>query len=60
MTAHAGEIAREGGTFHCAVCDARVEAHEGDPLPRCPNGHDVFNRRTNEPGDGTARRERQR
>jgi hypothetical protein len=58
MTARAGEIAREGGTFHCVICDERVDVHEGEELPRCSNGHDVFNRRTNEPDDGTARRAR--
>ena len=55
MTARAGEVAREGGTLHCAICDERVDVHEGEELPRCPNGHDVFNRRTNEPDDAAKR-----
>jgi DNA-directed RNA polymerase subunit RPC12/RpoP len=51
MPARTGDRAEAGGTFHCAVCGAKVEVHEGDEIPRCPNGHEVFNRRTNEPAD---------
>lgn len=58
MPARTGERAREGGTFHCAVCDAKVDVHEGEELPRCPNGHDLFDRRTNEFDDGRARHAR--
>lgn len=50
MPAYTGERARETGTFHCAVCGAKVYAEKGARIPECPNGHRVFNRRTGEPG----------
>jgi hypothetical protein len=49
MPAHTGEPAREGGRFHCAECGEAVDVREGEKIPRCPNGHTTFDRRTNEP-----------
>lgn len=51
MPAHTGEKARETGTFHCADCGAKVDVKEGEKIPRCPNGHETFDRRTGEPGN---------
>lgn len=50
MTARAGEKARKTGTFHCQVCSETVRVQEGDTIPECPNGHEKFDRRTDEPG----------
>lgn len=49
MPAYAGERARETGTFHCAQCGAKVRVRKGERIPECPNGHHVFDRRTDEP-----------
>jgi hypothetical protein len=49
MPAHAGEKARETGVFHCATCRAKVAVKKGDTIPKCPNGHTEFDRRTQEP-----------
>jgi len=50
MAAKAGEKAQKTGDFHCARCDAKVHVTQGDTIPKCPNGHDTFETRTNEPG----------
>ncbi|RVX38693.1 zinc ribbon family protein [Nonomuraea polychroma] len=50
MVAHAGEKAEESGVFHCAKCSEKVEVKKGAKIPKCPNGHTTFDRRTNEPG----------
>ncbi|GIH45880.1 hypothetical protein SAMN05421833_101453 [Microbispora rosea] len=49
MPAHTGEKARKTGVFHCAVCGEKVPVHEGDTIPKCPNGHTEFDSRTQEP-----------
>jgi len=48
MSAHAGEKARESGTFHCASCSETVRVKKGDIIPPCPNGHKTYDRRTDE------------
>ncbi len=48
MAAHAGEEARESGTFHCQSCNATVRVKKGDVIPPCPNGHKTYDERTNE------------
>ena len=50
MAAQAGEKAQKTGVFHCAKCDATVEVHQGDTIPKCPNGHTEYESRTREPG----------
>lgn len=49
MTAHAGEKAHKTGRFHCARCDAVVEVSQGDTIPECPNGHENYESRSDEP-----------
>jgi ribosomal protein L37AE/L43A len=51
MSAHAGEKAQKTGTFHCAKCDEKVHAKQGEKIPKCPNGHSEFESRTQEPGN---------
>ncbi|GAB3227863.1 hypothetical protein GCM10027447_19340 [Glycomyces halotolerans] len=51
MTAKAGEKAQRTGTFHCAECSEKVDVKEGQEIPKCPNGHSEFDRRTDEPGN---------
>ena len=47
---HAGERARETGTFVCQVCNAKVRVQQGDRIPECPNGqHKTFDERPDEP-----------
>lgn len=58
MAVHAGERARETGTFHCRDCDAKVRVKKGDPIPECPCGGSAYNERTNEPSTRTATRKR--
>ncbi|TDD50640.1 alpha helical protein [Nonomuraea terrae] len=50
MAAKAGEKAQESGVFHCAKCSEKVQVKKGDKIPKCPNGHATFDRRTDEPG----------
>jgi hypothetical protein len=50
MPAKTGERAQRTGTFHCAECGAKVHVNAGEKIPKCPNGHDTFDRRTEEPG----------
>jgi hypothetical protein len=50
MVAHAGETAQESGTFHCRSCNATVRVKKGDRIPECPNGHKIYDERTDEPG----------
>lgn len=49
MSAKAGERARTTGDVHCARCSAVVHVTQGDGIPKCPNGHTPFERRTGEP-----------
>jgi hypothetical protein len=51
MAAHAGEKARETGTFHCKSCDKTVHVKKGNTIPECPCGGKTFDRRTDEPGN---------
>lgn len=51
MAAHAGEKARKAGDFYCAHCDAKVHVSEGVTIPECPNGHEEYETRRNEPGN---------
>ncbi|MBE1877309.1 zinc ribbon-containing protein [Myceligenerans pegani] len=51
MAAHAGEKARKTGDFFCAKCGEKVHVTAGDTIPECPNGHDEFETRRNEPGN---------
>ena len=37
MSAKAGEIARENGTYRCEECDQRVPVHNGNPIAECPH-----------------------
>jgi predicted RNA-binding Zn-ribbon protein involved in translation (DUF1610 family) len=49
MAAHAGEQAREGGTFHCQNCINRVRVNKGQTISKCPNcGNDTYDERTHE------------
>ena len=49
MAAHAGEKAREGGTFHCQKCNNSVRVNKDQTIPKCPNcGSDTYDERTNE------------
>jgi hypothetical protein len=50
VAAHAGERAQKTGDFYCAECDAKVHVEQGARIPRCPNGHNRFETRRNEPG----------
>lgn len=49
MAAQAGETAQKTGTFHRAHCSEKVRVQEGHKIPKCPNGHSTFERRTGEP-----------
>jgi len=49
MVVHSGERARMTGTFHCQSCHAKVHVDRGDRIPACPNGHQAFDERTDEP-----------
>lgn len=60
MTARAGERAYETGDFHCAHCDAVVHVIEGNEIPLCPNGHDEYDSRSNEPMEPRIMRRRVR
>jgi hypothetical protein len=51
MAAKAGEKAQKTGDFHCAKCNEKVHVKQGDKIPKCPNGHNEFETRTNEPGN---------
>ncbi len=49
MAAHAGEKARGTGTFVCQSCNAKVRVQKGHTIPQCPNGHETFDERIEEP-----------
>jgi hypothetical protein len=49
MPAYTGERARETGVFHCSTCGEKVSVRKGERIPKCPNGHTEFDRRTGEP-----------
>ncbi|UOY02366.1 zinc ribbon-containing protein [Blastococcus sp. PRF04-17] len=53
MAAHAGEKAQQTGDFYCAHCSGKVHVTQGDTIPLCPNGHETFETRRNEPGNKT-------
>ncbi len=49
VAAHAGEKARETGTFVCQSCNAKVRVQKGHTIPECPNGHKTYDERIDEP-----------
>jgi hypothetical protein len=42
MPARAGERAEKAATFQCVSCSEIVRVHEGQRIPKCPNGHRTF------------------
>jgi ribosomal protein L37AE/L43A len=52
MAAHAGEIARKTGTFHCERCGHKVRVRKGKRIPKCSQcSNSTYGERTNEPGN---------
>jgi predicted RNA-binding Zn-ribbon protein involved in translation (DUF1610 family) len=49
MAAKAGETAQKTGDFYCASCTEKIHVTTGDTIPWCPNGHESFDTRRNEP-----------
>lgn len=56
MVARAGERAWKSGEFHCRDCDHKIYVKQGDELPDCPCGRNVYDLRTNEPEKQEPRR----
>lgn len=50
MAVKAGEKSHKTGDLYCASCNEKVRAEQGQPIPKCPNGHDRFETRRHERG----------